>query len=150
MYEVVYHPLKYKTSKCYNYPCPYGLICNSLHDHEGELLQKYQFFRFSLETFKTELCPMREGAGHELASCHYYHNDSDRRRKPGKVSYSHVQCGRVHCEDEKCGFAHNKIEQLYHPSRYKTKYCQSYIHNKKGCQYNEYCSFAHSDWEIKI
>lgn len=48
-----------------------------------------------------------------------------------------------------CEYAHNKIEQLYHPQRYKSKYC-SRILKKESCEYLEFCSFAHSDEELTI
>jgi hypothetical protein len=33
LYELYYHPLFYKTSKCNTYNCPFGLVCYLLHDN---------------------------------------------------------------------------------------------------------------------
>lgn len=149
-FEDAYHPLKYKTSNCANPGCPLGFLCWGLHPNEYALFQKTQFFRFDLNTFKTEPCPQNIPGSHELSSCRYYHGEGDRRRNPARVSYSHVECPRGSgCGEANCGKTHNKIEQLYHPSRYKTKYCQNFYH-RRGCTYQEFCSFAHSDQEIEI
>lgn len=51
---------------------------------------------------------------------------------------------------DKCKFSHNKIEQLYHPSRYKSKFCDKYPSNLEKCDYKSFCSFAHSPSEITI
>lgn len=144
LFEEYYHPLKYKTVNCTTISCHLGVICCGIHQNEYALLQKSQFFRFDLNTFKTEPCPQNMLGSHELSSCRYYHGEGDRRRNPTKVSYSHVSCLKSSCSDAVCAKTHNKIEQLYHPSRYKTKYCQNYFKNKK-CTYHEFCSFAHSD-----
>lgn len=36
------------------------------------------------------------------------------------------------CYDNNCPFAHNKIEQLYHPSRYKSKFCEKHELSRKN------------------
>ena len=51
---------------------------------------------------------------------------------------------------DKCNYAHNKLEQLYHPERYKRKFCQFHPNNIHKCDYGDYCSFAHKENEIVI
>lgn len=72
--------------------------------------------------------------------CLYYHNEKDRRR-PNFNDYSHIPCQKSNCS---CERSHNKIEQLYHPTRYKTKFCQFYHKDPNACDYRDFCSFAHS------
>lgn len=61
-----------------------------------------------------------------------------------------------HAETDKCpkGDAcpdsHNKVERLYHVEKYKTKFCSTYPKKLDKCEYGEYCSFAHSNKDIKI
>mmetsp|Transcript_6120 Transcript_6120/g.5479 ORF Transcript_6120/g.5479 Transcript_6120/m.5479 type:complete len:106 (+) Transcript_6120:775-1092(+) len=50
---------------------------------------------------------------------------------------------------DKCPYAHNKLEELYHPDRFKRKFC-SYYPKINKCPYKHMCSFAHSENEIKI
>jgi hypothetical protein len=80
--------------------------------------------------------------------CLYYHNEKDRRR-PNFSDYSHIPCNKQSCNCN-CDRAHNKIEQLYHPTRYKTKFCQYYNKDPTNCDYRDFCSFAHSKEEILI
>lgn len=46
--------------------------------------------------------------------------------------------------------SHNKVEQLYHPLRYKSKFCQYFHSQISKCEYKDYCSFAHDESEITI
>lgn len=85
---------------------------------------------------------------HERKTCIYYHNDLDRRR-PLSINYTHELC-QPRCKNENCLFSHNKIEQVYHPRRYKTKFCQTYINSAAKCDYKEFCAFAHTQAEIEI
>ena len=78
--------------------------------------------------------------------CLYYHNEKDRRR-PNFHDYSHIPCHKHNCQCEK---SHNKIEQLYHPSRYKSKYCQTYPKDSAICEYRDFCSFAHTREELAV
>lgn len=50
---------------------------------------------------------------------------------------------------DKCQKAHNRVEEFYHPDKYKAKFCSSYIKGSE-CEYGEYCSFAHSEAEISV
>lgn len=45
--------------------------------------------------------------------------------------------------------AHNKVEELYHFENYKQKFCSTYPNRLMECEYGEFCSFAHSESEIK-
>ena len=45
--------------------------------------------------------------------------------------------------------AHNKVEELYHHDNYKQKFCSTYPNRLNECEYGEFCSFAHSENEIK-
>lgn len=51
-----------------------------------------------------------------------------------------------------CKFSHNTVEQFYHPLKYKTKFCTSYNtkHNSIKCKYGKFCSFCHSEEELRI
>ena len=42
--------------------------------------------------------------------------------------------------------AHNRVERLYHVEKYKTKFC---THQGNICDYKQFCSFAHSNEDIK-
>jgi len=61
-----------------------------------------------------------------------------------------AQKGQKCHNGDDCRYSHNKVEQLYHPDRYKKKFCTLYPHNTHKCDYGNYCSFAHSDKEIEI
>lgn len=45
--------------------------------------------------------------------------------------------------------AHNRVERLYHCEKYKTKFCTKFPKQLVHCDYNEFCSFAHSMRDIK-
>jgi len=49
-----------------------------------------------------------------------------------------------------CIKAHNRVEQLYRPEKYKTKFCTYYPNNLEKCDYGHFCSFAHSENDIAI
>ena len=46
--------------------------------------------------------------------------------------------------------AHNNIELLYHPDKYKTQFCRFYPNKLNKCDFGESCAFAHSKNEIAI
>lgn len=48
-----------------------------------------------------------------------------------------------------CKTAHNRVESVYHPEKYKSKYCTRYPKHISKCEYGDYCSFAHSTKELK-
>jgi len=55
---------------------------------------------------------------------------------------------------DSCQKAHNRVEEFYHPDKYKAKFCASYISALEGkiveCEYGDFCSFAHSESEISV
>ena len=52
---------------------------------------------------------------------------------------------------DKCDRAHNRVEEFYHPDKYKAKFCSSYLEpNGPPCEYLEFCSFAHNESELSI
>mmetsp|Transcript_13602 Transcript_13602/g.21277 ORF Transcript_13602/g.21277 Transcript_13602/m.21277 type:complete len:335 (+) Transcript_13602:2952-3956(+) len=51
--------------------------------------------------------------------------------------------------NEGCLLSHNRVESVYHPEKYKSKYCTRYPKNLSKCDYGDYCSFAHSTKELK-
>ena len=53
---------------------------------------------------------------------------------------------KTKCCDVKCKLSHSKCERLYHIEKYKSKFCTKYA---SECDYREWCSFAHSDQDIK-
>ena len=48
---------------------------------------------------------------------------------------------------DRCQYAHNRVERLYHLERYKTKFCTKKV--PQNCEYRDFCSFAHADQDIK-
>jgi hypothetical protein len=46
--------------------------------------------------------------------------------------------------------AHNRVEEFYHPDKYKAKYCASFADPSIECEYGEYCSFAHARAELSV
>jgi hypothetical protein len=52
-------------------------------------------------------------------------------------------------QKDKCHVSHNRVESVYHPEKYKSKYCTKYPKNLSQCEYGDYCSFAHSTKELK-
>lgn len=46
--------------------------------------------------------------------------------------------------------AHNRVEDFYHPEKYKTKFCQSYPERVDACDYGDMCAFAHCESELSV
>ena len=90
---------------------------------------------------------------HNHKHCPFYHNSKDRKRLGN--FYSADLCEYVE-KSEQCPFgemcihSHNRVEQLYQPDKYKTKFCTFYPNNLVNCDYGTYCSFAHSENDIVI
>jgi len=103
-----------------------------------------------LTTFKTQPCTYQVQHNHK--HCTFYHSTKDRRRPPG--NYSAERCEAS--EDDSCPLgdnclkSHSMVERLYHPDKYKTKYCNNYPERLGECEYGSYCCFAHSDSELKV
>jgi hypothetical protein len=51
---------------------------------------------------------------------------------------------------DSCSKAHNRVEEFYHPEKYKVKFCQSYPGRVEGCDYGDMCAFAHSEEEVTV
>jgi len=96
-----------------------------------------------------KVLPCRLPNQHNHKHCPFYHSHKDKRRC---TSYSPDLCATAEaCSlGETCPKAHNRVEQLYHPEKYKTKFCTQYPEKLEGCDYGQFCSFAHSDSEIKV
>jgi hypothetical protein len=108
-------------------------------------------FHLNLETYKSQACSIKKVHNHK--QCHYYHHEKDRKRVG--FSYSADICEFIE-QDKDCPFgddcpnSHNKVEQLFRPDKYKKKFCVHYPHNLSKCEYGTFCSFAHSENDIKI
>lgn len=105
-----------------------------------------------LSTFKMSPCTL--GPNHNHKQCLYYHSSKDMRRGVVEVGYEAELCfqmnhyGRCPMGDQ-CKYAHNKVEQAYHPSKYRFKFCSNFPGTISGCPYGKFCSYAHSEQEIK-
>lgn len=134
---------------------------------EVEIIMKPipQIVKFlDLTKFKNEKCKnLTNGKQHNHKHCRYYHTIKDRRRL---LDYSSIHSEAAEaviyypdlCDNfetdkcpsqQKCGLSHNRVESVYHPEKYKTKYCTKYPKNLNKCEYGDYCSFAHSTKELK-
>lgn len=109
-------------------------------------------FILNLQTFKTQMCPNK--IPHNLKHCTFFHNPKDKRRQTNFYTYSAETCPHIDsgvCPyGDICKYSHNKVEELYHPDRYKNKFCSNYPNNVLKCEYGRFCSFAHFDQEILI
>lgn len=112
--------------------------------------QKFPAFEFlDLNLFK--VYPCNNLNPHNYKTCCYFHNIKDKRRN--ETNYTSDLCEFVEknmeCpKGEKCERSHNYIEVLYHPDKYKKKFCTFFPNNVHNCEYLQYCSFAHSEQEI--
>jgi hypothetical protein len=91
---------------------------------------------------------------HNEKQCVFFHSSKDFKRIISKVNYSFELCkfaeaGRNCPNGEFCSKSHNRVEQFYHPEKFKSKFC-SHINNLNNCPYGNFCSFAHSESDIKI
>lgn len=84
-----------------------------------------------LTAFKTQPC--KNQGQHNPKKCLYYHeaNKKDRRRPPN--SYVSEMCSNVQGNSKKecphgdeCIRCHNRVEDFYHPEKYKAKFCSTY------------------------
>ena len=119
-----------------------------------------------LLTFKTEECTQNP-QNHNLKRCPYYHDYAKDRRRP-LGTYQSEMCPYItnssqsrsskfedSCQCPKgdaCDRAHNRVEEFYDPDKYKAKFCSSYLEPWKSpeCEYQEFCSFAHSESELSV
>ena len=51
---------------------------------------------------------------------------------------------------DSCTKAHNRVEEFYHPEKYKVKFCQTYPNRVESCDYGDMCAFAHSEEEVTV
>ena len=156
--EMVYHPSKYKTQWCDQSNCKGFFLCYQAHKTNEKLRHPSHFTvgnvnnvtfssHLNLKLFKTTPCTIYEVHNHKL--CVFYHSSKDRRRVQGysfEMCQDSEKCGK----GEECDKSHNKVELLYHVDRYKTKFCTFYPNEVNYCEYAGYCSFAHSESDIKI
>lgn len=111
----------------------------------------YPIEHLDISNFKLKPCP--HNSQHNHKQCPYYHNSKDRKR-PGNF-FSSDLCEFAENPDscpngDMCPKAHNRVEQLYKPEKYKTKFCGHYPHNLHLCEYGTFCSFAHNEHDITI
>jgi hypothetical protein len=98
--------------------------------------------------------PCKTLTNHLPKQCFYYHDyKKDRRRNPSL--YIGDLCPYIANEkdcinQESCTYAHNRVEEFYHPTKYKTKFCSTYPNHMNCCEYGPYCCFAHSNEDITI
>lgn len=105
-----------------------------------------------LSNFKVYPCNIY--TKHNEKQCVFFHSSKDFKRMISKVNYSFDLCkfaeaGRNCPNAEFCSKSHNRVEQFYHPDKFKTKFC-SHFNNLNNCPYGTFCSFAHSESDIKI
>ena len=103
--------------------------------------------------FKT--VPCKNQSSHNPKKCFYYHEakTKDQRRAPN--SYVSELCDSVLtqtvCSDgDGCHKCHNRVEEFYHPEKYKSKFCATYPDNIDLCDYGEMCAFAHAESELTV
>lgn len=167
--EVLYHLAVYKTEPCSDNPCPYGSspwLCHKFHSNEAsrqEIAEKYRNLLpkgsisrknasvrplMNVKDFKVHPCG--NNLPHDKKLCPYYHNDLDRRRSNQDYEYCPELCPHNYCASGAyCRFSRNKVEQLYHSDRYKKKFCEHFPYQLHKCEYGDFCSFAHSEEEIR-
>ena len=110
----------------------------------------YIMEHLDLKNFKTEACFIKVPHNHK--NCPDYHNSNDRKRN---MELSEKICPYIEKKQacrlgDTCLMSHNRVEQLYSPLRYKTKFCVYYPNKIENCDYGNYCSFAHSETDITI
>lgn len=122
----------------------------SYYATNSQYAQNTQSTDTELSSFKTKPCPHQYQHNHK--HCIYFHSSKDRRRIPGKYSADRCEENENECciLGDSCPKSHSMVEKLYHPDKYKTKYCNNYPNRLTECEYGEYCCFAHSDDELKV
>lgn len=101
-----------------------------------------------LDNFKASPCMLNYAHNHK--HCPFFHNIKDRKRA-GKFYISELCENCDNCSNgDNCLKSHNRVEQLYRPEKYKTKFCSFYPNNLDKCDYGIYCSFAHSEADIVV
>lgn len=106
-----------------------------------------------LTSFKTQHCTNAQQ--HNPKKCFYYHEASKDKRRPLGLYTSEIcpytQSRQSDCPlGDHCSRAHNRVEEFYHPEKYKVKFCQTYPDRVDQCEYGDMCSFAHSEGELTV
>ena len=106
-----------------------------------------------LDLVNFKLLPCSIKMQHNHKQCQFFHYFKDRKR-PGEF-YSSDLCEYIEKDmdcplGDKCYKSHNRVEQLYRPSKYKARFCSFFPNNIQKCEYGDFCSFAHSEQEISI
>ncbi len=103
-----------------------------------------------IDSFKIAPCSIKVQHNHK--QCQFYHYPKDRKRIG---DFSNDLCPFIERE-EPCPFgdicmkSHSRVEQLYSPLKYKTRFCSFYPNSLNSCEYSDFCSFAHQESEITI
>ena len=104
-----------------------------------------------IDTFKINPCSIKVQHNHK--QCQFFHYPKDRKRI-GDFYLSDL-CPYIEREEvcpygEACMKSHSRVEQLYSPLKYKTRFCSFYPNMLNNCEYGDFCSFAHQEIEIAI
>lgn len=114
---------------------------------------KDEIKHLNLLNFKVYRCEKTNCA--DLKSCPYFHSGADRRRDMIRHKYVSDLCenisrGLVCPFHDTCKYSHNHFESLYHPTKYKKRFCNSYPDKLETCKYSQFCSYAHSEEELLV
>ena len=118
----------------------------NVHCKVGEILE-----HLHLENYKVSMCPVSYQHNHK--HCIYYHNETDRRRPncDYTTQLCHYIAKNMDCPyGDNCKKSHNRVEQLFRPDKYKTKFCTYYPNNLDKCDYGAFCCFAHSEDDCAV
>ena len=127
-------------------------LCNAKSTSFGKEDQR-EIKHLNLLYFKITKCDKPNCS--DIKNCPLYHSDSDRRRSLMYCKYVSDMCPNVSKNSpcphrDGCKYSHNHFESLYHHSKYKKRFCNSYPDRINTCKYHNYCSYAHSEEEIQI
>lgn len=131
----------------------YGELRAAENSLNALALGEQECHHLDLTVFKVHQCRLRES--HLPKRCPFYHDARKDKRRPPSQGYAADMCVYALREKEcpfgeSCQNAHNRVEEFYHPSKYKTKFCTAYPQNIANCEYGDFCCFAHSENDIKI
>ena len=106
------------------------------------------------DLFHFKIYPCNIYVKHNEKQCMFYHSAKDFKRILSKFYYSFEFCkfaeaGRKCPNGEFCQKSHNRVEQFYHPEKFKSKFCSHY-NNLNNCPYGKFCSFAHRETEMNV
>jgi hypothetical protein len=140
-------------------PAPRGEVSGLSAD--SPWLEKNYF----LAHFKVHKCNSTQT--HDQKTCPMFHRSSDCRRNPftdeacTSLAYHQELCPNVvpgsetgsnsdFCDDS-CRYCHNNVEIMYHPDRFRKKFCKNHGDGSDSkCPYGFFCSFAHDRSQIII